>query len=667
MGNQAAAGIQQGSTAGFRVGAGLGAVPGAAIGAVAAVPGGVTGAVSGEDGFRAIHQGASIGAIAGGSILALPSAVVGGAVGGVAGSAADIGDAVASFTEAVQRDLTSSAERCSSSADARTLRLSHGNTSKTSIRLPDAATPLMWAIVLAQQDGALTEQEGLDIAAKFAATCAEQDLLPASAKELAESEAQITLMFSVLRHWYPEEGHDSVLTMAARLIEVLDEDDANGILIVCTAAPVYAWSLEIQALLPKEISGMSPRILETALRTVFEYERRSIAKMLEHHFPGMPKEEYLSQVDILRDDLSSLEFWKLWRLLSSPEALPETLKAFELSSMIVNERLEGHHCLHEILLKIPVLYPDDSSRNNIGSKVRAASSTSVASDAAAGELQIEVLSAKGLRDPEYRLGDLTKGLFGPAQVNPYVQVSFRGEVRQTRKVKAREDGNANFGEQLGFMLPCSLAEVDTLHVMVYDARDIQGILRGDALIGEATLRLSVSMDGRASMERIMLQRDGQEHGEITLTYGVAAPASVLPVLSGSRNHPLSMVVNALAQVLGGPQGVEILMSTRPTAMLGKGVRKEEELSTMLQGWVPRFCHQVGSLQGLSDEAAMVPLSHLVRRALNIVAASCQTTDADDIVKLTAEWVHAIFKRCSTESEPAIDEKRLCKLLKVRSL
>lgn len=153
-------------------------------------------------------------------------------------------------------------------------------------------------------------------------------------------------------------------------------------------------------------------------------------------------------------------------------------------------------------------------------------------DAPEYELRMHVLGSQHLHDPEYRVGDITHGLLRgvrnslnsdsplacPPKLRVYVELELGGRTVTTRPVKSTsEERNAvRFDGEL-FIFAYD-GELD-MTVKVRDQRQVQSILRGDPLIGEARLLLGPELrDGRAHSADLDLQRGAVSTGAVSLSY-----------------------------------------------------------------------------------------------------------------------------------------------------
>eukprot|EP00746_Dinoflagellata_sp_MGD_P167914 gnl/MRDRNA2_/MRDRNA2_98901_c0_seq1.p1 gnl/MRDRNA2_/MRDRNA2_98901_c0~~gnl/MRDRNA2_/MRDRNA2_98901_c0_seq1.p1 ORF type:complete len:372 (+),score=62.91 gnl/MRDRNA2_/MRDRNA2_98901_c0_seq1:68-1183(+) len=150
------------------------------------------------------------------------------------------------------------------------------------------------------------------------------------------------------------------------------------------------------------------------------------------------------------------------------------------------------------------------------------------------ELKLEILNAHGLSDGEYRFGDLTSGLLGAKELNPYVVVKLKHQKQQSSPVKgtAAREGNpepkswtAAFGWKTIFEVPPGAQQ---LTFQVFDKKSWQALLRGDPLIGEATLTLPQVLS-RDAVEAVVNLKAGNDHekdtGQLQVRYGLVRPVA----------------------------------------------------------------------------------------------------------------------------------------------
>lgn len=127
---------------------------------------------------------------------------------------------------------------------------------------------------------------------------------------------------------------------------------------------------------------------------------------------------------------------------------------------------------------------------------------------------MEVVSASGVRDPEYRVGDFVKSrLQRNAPVNLYVGITFGEQIAHTMAAEADESGKVVIGQTVSFPLAKPLRDGVDSQIMIraYDKRDqAQSSHKGDPLIGKAKICLGEVPYGTPARKSVDLERDAQQ-------------------------------------------------------------------------------------------------------------------------------------------------------------
>lgn len=141
------------------------------------------------------------------------------------------------------------------------------------------------------------------------------------------------------------------------------------------------------------------------------------------------------------------------------------------------------------------------------------------------ELKLEVLSATGLSDAEYRFGDVTKGFLGAKGLNPYIVVKLNQQSQQSKPVSAtlsRQGASAVFNWRTLFEVS---GGHEQLTFQVFDKKTWQAILRGDPLIGEAKLAVPEMISGDFAEAVVNLKSGSNSAGQIKVQYGFVQSAA----------------------------------------------------------------------------------------------------------------------------------------------
>eukprot|EP00931_Biecheleriopsis_adriatica_P063339 TRINITY_DN38332_c0_g1_i2.p1 TRINITY_DN38332_c0_g1~~TRINITY_DN38332_c0_g1_i2.p1 ORF type:complete len:430 (+),score=80.85 TRINITY_DN38332_c0_g1_i2:50-1339(+) len=142
------------------------------------------------------------------------------------------------------------------------------------------------------------------------------------------------------------------------------------------------------------------------------------------------------------------------------------------------------------------------------------------------ELRVEIRAASDLKTPEYRFGDLTKGMIGGKTAllsAVYVELQLGG-----RTVTTGCASNPDSFCSVGFdgersLLTYSGGSQAELKLIVRDRRGWQSALRGDPLVGEGLLQLTPDIsDMLPRWVDVPLQRDGSAAGTVSVRYQLVA-------------------------------------------------------------------------------------------------------------------------------------------------
>eukprot|EP00411_Alexandrium_monilatum_P049613 CAMPEP_0175456498 /NCGR_PEP_ID=MMETSP0095-20121207/65572_1 /TAXON_ID=311494 /ORGANISM="Alexandrium monilatum, Strain CCMP3105" /LENGTH=337 /DNA_ID=CAMNT_0016757315 /DNA_START=15 /DNA_END=1024 /DNA_ORIENTATION=+ len=226
--------------------------------------------------------------------------------------------------------------------------------------------------------------------------------------------------------------------------------------------------------------------------------------------------------------------------------------------------------------------------------------------------------------------------------------------------------HADFGERLAIPFPeSSLMTGKAIEFRVFDARGVQSAIRGDPLIGEASLQVANIDLGESKAWALRLHRgDLTNQGVLHVRVGLGASGRDYSALSSAAERPLAELARALANVLSQPTGVETLMSTRPKL---RSLSEEEEvqLRRLVRDLVLRLGRDAELASGLSDEAALVHLARTIRAALQIVAmCAAGDLDGEEVQELAQAWIRSLLCRCLPPGSeaPPLNEERLARLV-----
>lgn len=292
-------------------------------------------------------------------------------------------------------------------------------------------------------------------------------------------------------------------------------------------------------------------------------------------------------------------------------------------------------------------------------------------------LKVEVIHLDGLCNPEYRMGDFAKRTLGAERLRPYIEVEC-----ESTKVRTGELGNVSAAlkeaEALGTVLlplPRKASETSlrdlsvTFHV--FDARHVQSFMRGDPLIGRASISLGEESLGTPNVRTILLTRSNrvsrrtgqpQHYGSITLRVGVLAPCIAYDVLAAAPNRPLAQVVKALSQVLTQPLGVDSLLESCPPCLVPE-CGEQDVFHQMLQTWVVQLSCCTKRLHGREqDSVTMLRLAKGMRTLHEVVAARTPSGVGETVEQLIVAWLRDFINQCAEGTPGTMDEARLQRLV-----
>jgi len=138
------------------------------------------------------------------------------------------------------------------------------------------------------------------------------------------------------------------------------------------------------------------------------------------------------------------------------------------------------------------------------------------------ELRVEVVKAEHLKKPEYRFGDLTKGVVSTNASsirNVYIEMQLGKVLRETREGKLDEQQcTVNFTDEV-FVFPFNDGKEMFIHAR--DRRSVQKIIRGNPSVGAGSLpfpELDELKDMQERTAHVFLTRNGIFGGALELRY-----------------------------------------------------------------------------------------------------------------------------------------------------
>jgi hypothetical protein len=130
------------------------------------------------------------------------------------------------------------------------------------------------------------------------------------------------------------------------------------------------------------------------------------------------------------------------------------------------------------------------------------------------ELELEILSGTGFKEPEWRFGDRTMDKVITRESTPYIRVNAFDCVRKTGYRSGTMNDTIEFEECLS--IPFRDDVSSPIEVKAYDKRELQSTIRGDPEFGEATLQLTEDIVASGSVQTVEFRRknSGKNHGSI---------------------------------------------------------------------------------------------------------------------------------------------------------
>mmetsp|Transcript_81466 Transcript_81466/g.141125 ORF Transcript_81466/g.141125 Transcript_81466/m.141125 type:complete len:720 (+) Transcript_81466:236-2395(+) len=300
-------------------------------------------------------------------------------------------------------------------------------------------------------------------------------------------------------------------------------------------------------------------------------------------------------------------------------------------------------------------------------------------------LHVDV-SVRGIHDPSYRLFDLTRGLWHamiqqPIKLYPYVEIILGKTRVSTDCCQTVTHGSATFERShVCIMLPvsdylCRGGETRKMTLRVFNRR--WGVsLRGDPLIGEVELPIDMSRAcGQESFVCVPISRRGRPHGQILVKYSVASAAESAyeDKLHETGQHSVSEVAEALAQVLQGKNGLNIVRAALPKELVPPQTNAQPGHSSHdpLQALLVSLCNQASMLADESDDEVLERFGRLSRSIQDFVAK--YASSGAEVTSLAKLWIRRIFNGCGSSKETlcmksflpqlnSLDEDRLRKFI-----
>mmetsp|Transcript_84544 Transcript_84544/g.202626 ORF Transcript_84544/g.202626 Transcript_84544/m.202626 type:complete len:452 (+) Transcript_84544:87-1442(+) len=169
----------------------------------------------------------------------------------------------------------------------------------------------------------------------------------------------------------------------------------------------------------------------------------------------------------------------------------------------------------------------------------------------------------------------------------------------------------------------------------------------DALVGVARLPISTTeLAGTSRDHTIFLPNScGMITVRCSFNCSVADLPNLQSVLAFPKRHSLATFAQALAQLLQGEDGLEILSRALPTSLI---LPLTPEVTTVMQSFLVSLCNQVSMLsEDETDNEVMQRLAPLSRSIQDFIAG--YTKSDSDVALLTEEWLCGTFSLCARKA------------------
>jgi len=269
----------------------------------------------------------------------------------------------------------------------------------------------------------------------------------------------------------------------------------------------------------------------------------------------------------------------------------------------------------------------------------------------------------------------------PIKLYPYVEIILGKTRVSTDCCQTVTHGSATFERShVCIMLPvsdylCRGGETRKMTLRVFNRR--WGVsLRGDPLIGEVELPIDMSRAcGQESFVCVPISRRGRPHGQILVKYSVASAAESAyeDKLHETGQHSVSEVAEALAQVLQGKNGLNIVRAALPKELVPPQTNAQPGHSSHdpLQALLVSLCNQASMLADESDDEVLERFGRLSRSIQDFVAK--YASSGAEVTSLAKLWIRRIFNGCGSSKETlcmksflpqlnSLDEDRLRKFI-----
>lgn len=267
-------------------------------------------------------------------------------------------------------------------------------------------------------------------------------------------------------------------------------------------------------------------------------------------------------------------------------------------------------------------------------------------------LELEILVASELQCTNGRLLDSAISVVKPSRKeNAYVEVTVGNRVVTTKAIRVFDNGSfkeARFRERLFLPLPQGL-DIVPVKFVVKDKRKVQHVVRGDPLIGEATICIHLENQPRwhkpcttgVTAQSLPLVDQNKNVGQLAIRFRVEDITDSCVVFESADDYPLEEVASALTGILGLPVAEDLMLASRPPELAdysgsqSKAVADIGALINRLRKW-----HETASSVGRSsmneEEMRAQTLAEFSRHILVFVIA--HTPPNSDPLSISVTWM-----------------------------
>lgn len=279
-------------------------------------------------------------------------------------------------------------------------------------------------------------------------------------------------------------------------------------------------------------------------------------------------------------------------------------------------------------------------------------------------LELEILVASELQCTNGRLLDSAISVVKPSRKeNAYVEVTVGNRVVTTKAIRVFENGSfkeARFRERLFLPLPQGL-DIVPVKFVVKDKRKVQHVVRGDPLIGEATICIHLENQPRwhkpcttgVTAQSLPLVDQNKNVGQLAIRFRVEDITDSCVVFESADDYPLEEVASALTGILGLPVAEDLMLASRPPELADHSGSQSEAVADIgalinrLRKW-----HETASSVGRSsmneEEMRAQTLAEFSRHILVFVIA--HTPPNSDPLSISVTWMLS-FQELFFESMP----------------